>query len=341
MDDKRSPAIIIAGLAALLLVPMLIFTALPNMFFGFDNSETDTVIHMTEQTRMIGSVYMSLEDFEKSQIDSLITGIAAEYETDGNAVDKIEVQSNFEEDDLLWLIAINSVLHQQDLDSMSAADIRQFCTSRLSFEPTILSGPANVLTVEVQKIDPETLMDQLGFDDKAKTWAGAMYEVLSESDALEKYKDHFDVPPPSYEGDTSGDGSITPGGSGGSGNNAIDISAFVSPGTKNNLDLAAYAIQAWENGWGYVWGTYGNVLTRSLFDYKLQQYPDGVGKYADFIRNNLAGPPDGGLRWAYQGLRLAGYAEYGDQVRNQRYAGLRREPDVPVSHRVRDHGHYA
>ena len=182
MDDKRSPAIIIAGLAALLLVPMLIFTALPNMFFGFDNSETDTVIHMTEQTRMIGSVYMSLEDFEKSQIDSLITGIAAEYETDGNAVDKIEVQSNFEEDDLLWLIAINSVLHQQDLDSMSAADIRQFCTSRLSFEPTILSGPANVLTVEVQKIDPEALMDQLGFDDKAKTWAGAMYEVLSERD---------------------------------------------------------------------------------------------------------------------------------------------------------------
>ena len=66
---------------------------------------------------------------------------------------------------------------------------------RTSFEPTILSGPANVLTVEVQKIDPETLMDQLGFDDKAKTWAGAMYEVLSESDALEKYKDHFDVPP--------------------------------------------------------------------------------------------------------------------------------------------------
>ena len=78
MEYKRSPAIIIAGLAALLLVPMLIFTALPNMFFGFDNSETDTVIHMTEQARMIGSVYMSLEDFEKSQIDSLITGIAAE-----------------------------------------------------------------------------------------------------------------------------------------------------------------------------------------------------------------------------------------------------------------------
>lgn len=282
MEDKRRP-IIIVGLTALLLTPMLIFTAIPNMFFGFEHSEADAVIRMTEQAKMIGSIYMSLENFEKSQIDSLVTGIAAEYEASGNTIDRIEVKCDFEEDDLCWLIAVNSVLHQQDLDSMGAADIRQFCTARLTVGSLL---EAATLKVEVRKIEPEQLMNQLGFDDEAKTWAGALYEVLSESDALEKYKDHFDVPPPSYEGDTSGGGSITPGGSGGSGDNAIDISAFVSPGTKNNLDLAAYAVQAWENGWGYVWGTYGNVLTQSLFDYKLQQYPDGVGKYADFIRNN-------------------------------------------------------
>ena len=284
MEDKRHGlASVTVIVTALLLTPLMIFTALPNMFFGFENSETDAVIHMTEQARMIGSVYMSLENFEKSQIDSLVTGIAAEYEASGNTIDRIEVKSGFDEDDLLWLIAVNSVLHQQDLDSMSAADIRQFCTSRLTVDP-LLEGAT--LKVEIGKIDPGQLMDQLGFDDEARIWAGVLYEVLSESDALEKYRDHFDIPPPSYEGDTSGGGSITPGGSGGSGDNAIDISAFISPNTKNNLDLAAYAIQAWENGWGYVWGTYGNVLTQSLFDYKLQQYPDGVGKYADFIRNN-------------------------------------------------------
>ncbi len=284
MEDKRHGlASVTVIVTALLLTPLMIFTALPNMFFGFENSETDAVIHMTEQARMIDSVYMSLENFEKSQIDSLVTGIAAEYEASGNTIDRIEVKSGFDEDDLLWLIAVNSVLHQQDLDSMSAADIRQFCTSRLTVDP-LLEGAT--LKVEIGKIDPGQLMDQLGFDDEARIWAGVLYEVLSESDALEKYRDHFDIPPPSYEGDTSGGGSITPGGSGGSGDNAIDISAFISPNTKNNLDLAAYAIQAWENGWGYVWGTYGNVLTQSLFDYKLQQYPDGVGKYADFIRNN-------------------------------------------------------
>ena len=44
-----------------------------------------------------------------------------------------------------------------------------------------------------------------------------------------------------------------------------------------------------ESGWGYVWGTFGEVLTESLFQAKLMQYPDGVGNYADFIRANWLG----------------------------------------------------
>lgn len=69
----------------------------------------------------------------------------------------------------------------------------------------------------------------------------------------------------------------------------LDISAFTDPSTKNNLDLVAYAKSAWENGWGYVWGTCGWVLTDSLFASKLEQYPDGVGSYEDFIRENWLG----------------------------------------------------
>ena len=69
----------------------------------------------------------------------------------------------------------------------------------------------------------------------------------------------------------------------------LDISAFTDPTTKNAVDLVTYAIHAWESGWGYVWGTYGSVLTDSLFAYKLEQYPDGVGSYADFIRANWLG----------------------------------------------------
>ncbi len=69
----------------------------------------------------------------------------------------------------------------------------------------------------------------------------------------------------------------------------LDISEFVDPTTKNATDLVTYAIHAWESGWGYVWGTYGSVLTDGLFAYKLEQYPDGVGNYEDFIRENWLG----------------------------------------------------
>lgn len=66
----------------------------------------------------------------------------------------------------------------------------------------------------------------------------------------------------------------------------LDVSTFTNPTTKNAADLVAYAVHAWNSGWGYVWGTYGNILTEDMLDYKLQQYPDGVGQYEDFIRAN-------------------------------------------------------
>ena len=290
MDGRQSGVSRTGGILLLLiLLPALVFTAIPNIFWGFAHSGNAALIRMTQPAKALGGAYFSLEDFEKTQIDAVITGMVSEYERGGTAIDRVELTNNMEEDDLLWMIAINAVLHQQNLDEMTAEDVRAFCLSRLAYTPSLVSsGEGDAITVtlkvEVQRLDPEQLMDSLGFDDKARTWAGALYEVLSESGALEKYKDQFEAYRPSYGGDApSGGGSITPGGTG---DNAIDISGFVSPETKNNLDLAAYAIQAWENGWGYVWGTYGNVLSQSLFDYKLQQYPDGVGQYADFIRAN-------------------------------------------------------
>lgn len=69
----------------------------------------------------------------------------------------------------------------------------------------------------------------------------------------------------------------------------IDYSDYYDPTTKNNLDLVQWAIEAQSTGWGYVWGTYGHVLTRSYYEAKLEQYPEGVGNYADFIKANWLG----------------------------------------------------
>ena len=42
------------------ILPMLIFVSLPNIFFGFDSSDTDSIMTMTEQALTIGGAYMSL-----------------------------------------------------------------------------------------------------------------------------------------------------------------------------------------------------------------------------------------------------------------------------------------
>jgi len=88
------------------------------------------------------------------------------------------------------------------------------------------------------------------------------------------------------EGGGSYDGSFI---AGGDRSIELDISTFADPTTKNATDLVTYAVHAWESGWGYVWGTYGNVLTESLLAYKVSQYPDGVGNHENFIRAHWLG----------------------------------------------------
>ena len=58
---------------------------------------------------------------------------------------------------------------------------------------------------------------------------------------------------------------------------------------KNNIGLIEHCEKALKEGWGYVWGTYGKVLTSSLLQNKLQQYPKEVGKYLDYIQKNYIG----------------------------------------------------
>lgn len=106
-QDRRSPEIpfivkvIVSVVAVLLLNPLMIFTVMPNMFFGFGSSETEAITQMTEQAMTIGGIYTSLEDFDGTQVDYIVTSIAAEYENNGTTIDKIEVTSDIEEEDLL------------------------------------------------------------------------------------------------------------------------------------------------------------------------------------------------------------------------------------------------
>ena len=70
---------------------------------------------------------------------------------------------------------------------------------------------------------------------------------------------------------------------------AINTSGFTDPDTKNAHDLVEWAKQAYAKKWGYVWGTYGEVLTESMLNGKVSQYPDEVGSKEEYIRTHWLG----------------------------------------------------
>ena len=69
----------------------------------------------------------------------------------------------------------------------------------------------------------------------------------------------------------------------------IDTSDYTDPNTKNNLDLVKWAEYAADKGWGYVYGTYGTVLSESMLTAKTEQYPDEVATKEQFIRDTWLG----------------------------------------------------
>ena len=102
----------------------------------------------------------------------------------------------------------------------------------------------------------------------------------------------------------------------------INTTLYVDCGTKNNLDLVQWAISAYQNDWGYVMGTFGQVLTVDLLEAKIQQLPEGVGAYEDFIRANYLG-----VRTADCIGLIKGYSWYDPDTGNINY-GSNGMPDV-------------
>lgn len=108
----------------------------------------------------------------------------------------------------------------------------------------------------------------------------------------------------------------------------IDVSDYVDPYRKNAADLVTYAIHAWESGWGYVWGTFGWVLTEPALGSKLAQYPDVISPRYDFIRGHWTGVRTTdcvglikGYGWLDPDTQTIGYAVNGmpDFSANQMY----------------------
>ena len=145
---------------AAVVIPMVVFTVLPNMFFGYENATDEEQIIMRTKALTIGGAYMSLETFEQTYRDSVVTDIIGSYAD--TEVDSVSITSDFDEEDLCWFIAINSVANQQDLTHMRAEDIQAICISSLKYDTSVTTFlTERTLKIDFESLNPEQLLYDL------------------------------------------------------------------------------------------------------------------------------------------------------------------------------------
>ncbi|NLM10800.1 MAG: C40 family peptidase [Clostridiaceae bacterium] len=58
---------------------------------------------------------------------------------------------------------------------------------------------------------------------------------------------------------------------------------------KNNIGLVEHSKKALAEEWGYVYGTFGKILTKDLLNSKLKQYPEQIERYKNYILESYIG----------------------------------------------------
>ena len=219
-------------------------------FYGTELSASVPAEYRAQLTQMRGSF---------SHLDSAVAEVNQKAE--GNSLDPMQVKAVF------FALCFGE-------DALSQANAETFVACFYETETRVREETDETYEVAVP-LPMEKVYAQLS------VWRGRAVTAEERSNAVKIYSMVM-----GSAGGGTYNGAYEPGG------NApmeLEASLFTDPATKNSADLAIYAANAWNSGWGYVWGTYGNVLTESLLTYKVSQYPDGVGNHEDIIRANWLG----------------------------------------------------
>ena len=171
------PNVITGALAALLLLPMLIFTALPNTVFGYSSATNQGVADLTASAQRLADAYRNIAQKNQSALERLVNSILPTFWTNGVAdYDEYKVSDSSGAINQNWLIAIGSVRYKQDLNIMDDDALEDLLFGKLDYSASITNG---VLNISVWDLSPEAYMDRLGFTPEEKKWAELIYSVMA------------------------------------------------------------------------------------------------------------------------------------------------------------------
>lgn len=178
-------------ICVLLLLPTLVLAALPNILFGYNSASAEDIVELTGQAHNIDAAYRDVQNYSQEEIDRIIAELEAAYtdEEGGAQYDQVDVSKETDNTNIYWFIAITSAAHHQDLYTMDADSIRNMVVSKLTWSAGIetettgegeATATMRTLKIDIDDLDPEALMDKLGFTEEERTWAHVLYATMAE-----------------------------------------------------------------------------------------------------------------------------------------------------------------
>lgn len=165
--------LISGALAALLLLPMLVFTALPNTVFGYSSATNQGVADFTASAQRLSSAYQNIECKRQSALERLVNSILPSF----SDYDDYQVTDGSGGMNQNWLIAIGSVRYKQDLNVMDDNALEDLLYGKLDYSASITD---RVLNISVWDLTSEAYMTRLNFTQEEKNWAALLYSVMAE-----------------------------------------------------------------------------------------------------------------------------------------------------------------
>lgn len=124
-------------LCVVLLVPMLVFTALPNILFGYSSSTDQEIIDFTASAQELDGIYQNLDNYQQPAVLRLVNSILPRFWSDGEPLyDDYGVDQDLGYMNKYWLMAIGSVRYKQDLYTMDESAIEDMMYDRLTYIAT-------------------------------------------------------------------------------------------------------------------------------------------------------------------------------------------------------------
>ena len=145
VTEALSPKVIMVIICVILffiLLPVIVICAIPQMLFSWATVDDAELIARNQHGEELVICY------EKT----------------------IERQPEGVNPDLYWLISIESARSNQDLDSISRADVVASVENSYTIDEE---------TGEVYNKSPDQIMSELGFDSEKRNWADLMYNTLN------------------------------------------------------------------------------------------------------------------------------------------------------------------